>query len=153
MENRMQTKKPTVIVALRDIQSFESLMDLAIRMAETMRASLLAVHIVEVPVNLDLSAESDELDSAGKALLAEAQRKADGSFGSVATELIRARHAGSAIVDEAKLHCADLLVLGYCHKNPLSEVLLGSTAQYVMRHAPCRLIVEVPAPLQAKDCE
>ncbi len=143
----MHENKPSVIVALRDIESFASLMDLAMRMAETMRASLLALHIVEVPVSLDLSAESDELDVGPKALLAEAQKKVKESFGTISTELIRARHTGKAIVDEARQHGADLLVLGYCHRNPVSEVLLGSTAQYVMRHAPCRVIVEVPAPV------
>lgn len=151
MEN-VPHKIHTVIVALRDKQSLQSLMDLGCRMAKTKSASMLALHVVEVPVSLDLSAESDELDSAGKAVLEEAQRKARESFGAISTELIRARHTGKAIVDEAKQHCADLLVLGYCHKNPLSEVLLGSTTQYVMRHAPCRVIVEVPAPMQTKNC-
>lgn len=148
METRVAEKKHTVMVAVRDEQSLGSLLDLACRMAKTMNASILAVHVVEVPVTLDLSAQSDELDSAGKAVLKEAQRLAHKSFGVISTELIRARHAGQAIVDEAKQHGSDLLVLGYCHKNPISEVLLGSTAQYVMRHAPCRVIVEVPAPLQ-----
>lgn len=148
MEIRTPKKTHTVIVALRDRQSLDSLIDLASRMAKTMHASLLALHIVEVPISLDLSAESEELDSAGKAVLEEAQRKAHESFGAISTELIRARHTGKAIVDEAKQHRADLLVLGYCHKSPISEVLLGSTAQYVMRHAPCRVIVEVPAPVK-----
>lgn len=148
MEIHTTQKTHTVIVALRDKQSLESLLDLACRMANTMNASILAVHVVEVPVTLDLSAESDELDSAGKAVLDEAQRQAHKSFGLISTELIRARHIGKAIVDEAKQHRSDLLVVGYCHKSPISEVLLGSTAQYVMRHAPCRVIVEVPAPVQ-----
>lgn len=148
MQTRASEEKHIVIVALRDKQSLVSLLDLACRMAKTMNASMLAVHVVEVPVTLDLSAQSDELDSAGKAVLKEAQRLAHKSFGVISTELIRARHAGQAIVDEAKQHGSDLLILGYCHKNPISEVLLGSTAQYVMRHAPCRVIVEVPAPLQ-----
>ncbi len=148
METRVTEKKHTVIVALRDKHSLESLLDLACRMAQTMNASIVAIHVVEVPLTLDLSAQSDELDSAGRAILEEAQRQADKSFGVIFTELIRARHAGRAIVDEAKQHGSDLLVLGYCHKNPISEVLLGSTAQYVMRHAPCRVIVEVPAPVQ-----
>lgn len=149
METRTAEKKHTVIVALRDKQSLASLLDLASRMAKTMNASILAVHVVEVPVTLDLSAQSDELDSAGKVVLKEAQRQVQKGFGVISTELIRARHAGQAIVDEAKQHGSDLLVLGYCHKNPISEVLLGSTAQYVMRHAPCRVIVEVPAPVKS----
>jgi len=149
METRTPQGTHTVVVALRDKQSLESLMDLAFRMAKTMEASIVAIHVVEVPVTLDLSAESNELDSVGRAVLEEAREKAQESFGTISIELIRARHAGRAIVDEATQHCADLLVLGYCHKNPISEVLLGSTAQYVMRHAPCRVIVEVPAPVQA----
>lgn len=148
MQTRASEKEHIVIVALRDKQSLGSLLDLACRMAKTMNASIVAVHVVEVPVTLDLGAQSDELDSAGRAILQEAQRQAAKSFGVISTELIRARHAGKAIVDEAKQHGSDLLVLGYCHKNPISEVLLGSTAQYVMRHGPCRVIVEVPAPVQ-----
>ncbi len=86
MQTRASEEKHIVIVALRDKQSLVSLLDLACRMAKTMNASMLAVHVVEVPVTLDLSAQSDELDSAGKAVLKEAQRIAHKSFGVISTD-------------------------------------------------------------------
>jgi len=46
METRTPQGTHTVVVALRDKQSLESLMDLAFRMAKTMEASIVAIHVV-----------------------------------------------------------------------------------------------------------
>jgi hypothetical protein len=64
--------------------------------------------------------------------------------------LIRARDTASTIVSEAEEQGVDLIILGYHPKNPLADILLGSTAQYVARHAPCRVIFEVPALLACR---
>lgn len=138
-------KKQKVMVALKTMESVGGLMDLACRVARGMDAKLIAVHVAKVPVGLDLSAESAVLDRPGKELLACARKVACKEFGKISTQLIRARQAAETIVSEAEEQDVDLLILGYQHKNPVVEVLMGSTAQYVARHSPCRVIVEIPA--------
>ena len=43
-------------------------------------------------------------------------------------------------MDELKEEKFDLAVIGYHHKRSLSDLLLGTTAQYLAELAPCRLL-------------
>lgn len=144
-------KKQRVMVAVKDIESVPGLMDLACRLARGMQAELIALHVVEVPKDvLDLSAESPVLDQAGREVLDRAREVACKEHGEPSMYLLRARDTAGAIVSEAEEQDVDLIILSYHPKNPLADILLGSTARYVARHAPCRVIFEVPAMLSCR---
>lgn len=136
-----------VIVALRDAESVESLVTLACQLSNGMDAELIALHVVEVPLATPLDGP-EALDHPGKEILASAQKVADRLARKITTQLIRAREAGETIVGEAKDQRADLLVLGHHkpHSPSLGELLLGSTAQYVAHHTPCRVLIQIPPP-------
>jgi len=140
--------RPKVIVALRDQESVESLMTLAIHLSKSMDAELVALHVVEVPAATPMEVEDEILDHPGKEILAAAERVAKRFSIKLSTELLRAREGGEAIVGEAKDRGAQLLIVGHrgTHPSVLGELLLGSTAQYVAHHAPCRVIIQIPAP-------
>jgi nucleotide-binding universal stress UspA family protein len=140
--------KAKVMVALRDPESVESLMTLAIQLSNGMDAELVALHVVEVPAATPLEAEDEVVDHEGREILAAATRVAEKSSKKISTELLRAREAGEAITGEAKDQGVDLLVIGHRrpHPNALTELLLGSTVLYVAHHAPCRVIIQVPSP-------
>ena len=137
--------KPTVMVALKDTASVDTLVRLACKLAQGMQAELVALHIIEVSPGLPLDADGDVLDHPGKEILASARQVALDCCGTeISTQLVRARHAGEAVVGEAKDRGVELLVVGYHHVGRVEQILLGSTAQYVARHAPCRVIVQIP---------
>jgi len=140
--------KAKLMVALRDPESVESLMTLAIHLAKSMEAEIVALHVVEVPAATPLEAEDEVLDHPGKEILAAAIRVAEQFSTKVSTELVRAREAGEAIVGEARDQGVELLVVGHrgSHSTALGELLLGGTAQYVAHHAPCRVIIQIPPP-------
>jgi nucleotide-binding universal stress UspA family protein len=150
LDNELEANvdRPKVMVALRDPESVASLMTLAIHLSNSMDAELVALHVVEVPLATPLEAEDEILDHAGKEILAAATRVAERSSAKLSTELLRAREAGEAIAGEAKDRGADLLIVGHhrAHPSALGEVVLGSTAQYVARHAPCRVLIQIPPP-------
>jgi len=140
--------KAKLMVALRDPESVESLMTLAVQLSNGMDAELVVLHVVEVPPATPIEAEDEVLDHEGKEILGAARRVAERSSKKISTELLRAREVGEAIVGEAKDRGAELLIVGHrgSHTSALGELLLGSTAQYVAHHAPCRVIIQIPPP-------
>jgi nucleotide-binding universal stress UspA family protein len=143
--------KQRIMVALQDREHVNSLVRLACQTTEGTQAEIVVLHIVEVGPGLPLDAEADVLDQPGKELLAQAQQFAKSQcVRQIATQLVRARQPGPAIVWEAEDQRVDLLILG-CHgkKSYVAKVFIGSTMEYVIAHAPCRVIVEViPASLR-----
>jgi nucleotide-binding universal stress UspA family protein len=54
--------------------------------------------------------------------------------------------SGPLICEAAKNWSADTIVMGRNQKSMLSEVLLGSTSNYVLHHAPCSvMVIHLPA--------
>lgn len=144
-------EKQRIMVALQDRKHINSLVKLACRMAEGTQAEVVAVHIVEVGPGLPLDVDSDVLDRDGKELLEQAQQFAMSHCAKqIGTLLVRGRQPGPAIVCEAEDQGVDLLILGCRQKKPyLAKALLGSTMEYVITNAPCRVFVEViPASMQ-----
>jgi len=139
--------KPKVMVALRDADSAESLVALACQVSGGMDAELIALHVVELPMATPIEADDEVLEQPGREILARAQRFASQRFAKeLSTRLLRAHQVGEVIVGESQEHDVELLVMGYHQPHTLGEILLGTTAQYVVRHAPCRVIVQIPAP-------
>jgi nucleotide-binding universal stress UspA family protein len=140
--------KSKVMVAISNEAAIESLVTLACQLAQGMDADLEALHVIVVPLLTPLEAPDEALDHPGKELLAQAKRVAEKFSMRLSTELLRAREVGEAIVGEARDQGVDLLVMGHHRPHPhsLTETLLGSTVRYVAHHAPCRVIVQIPAP-------
>ena len=141
-------RKSKVMVAVRDTVSVGSLMTLACQLSQGMDADLLVLHVVDVPLATPLDAVDETIDHSGKEILAQAQRAVAKFPRTVTTELLRARDVGEAIVGVAREQGVDLLVMGHHkpHSHTLSDALLGGIARYVAHHAPCRVIVQIPAP-------
>jgi universal stress protein E len=55
------------------------------------------------------------------------------------------RSHGVGIVDFALANAADLVVLGTRGRTNLRDLVLGSTAERVLRHAPCSILAVPPA--------
>lgn len=86
----------------------------------------------------------DQLRRDAEQGLAAAKREAE-ALGAhrVDTELL-VGPAWGAIVDAAREHEIDLVVIGTHGRTGLSRVLLGSVAENVVRHAPCSVLVARP---------
>jgi len=98
------------------------------------------VHVIEVPLSLPLDAQLHEEEDVAEALLDDAQALIESYGVRAATRLLRARRAGAAIVDEARRRDAELVVLGAPRPGGRRR-LFGGTVDYVMREAPCRVLV------------
>ncbi len=101
------------------------------------RIVLLRVIVVplELPLDADLAAELAEADR----VLDEARVIAAPYGVRVVERVVRARHAGRAIVEEAERRVSEIIVLGAPRGR--HRAIFGHTVDYVLKHAPCRVMV------------
>jgi basic amino acid/polyamine antiporter, APA family len=119
-------------------------MDVACRLARERRSRIIAVTVVEVPLELPLDAYlPDEVTEANEQL--DEARAIGESYGvRVTTRLVRARNAGRAVVDEAYRRSAEIIVMGGPRRVRLQSgkrAIFGDTVDFVLKHAPCRVMV------------
>lgn len=137
-------KKPKrILVGLKTPEHAAELMDVAACLSAR-GASLMLVHIIELPDGTPLDADVPDLDAMARKILRAGERVARRSGLKVVSSVIRAHDAGAALLDEMKERKADLGVFGYHRKRTLGEVLLGTAAQYLAKHATCHLLFMVP---------
>lgn len=120
-------------------------MALAAELADDHGSTITAVVVVEVPATLPLDAHMLEDEVAAKGVLEEARAIGYARGVNVHTRVLRARLAGEAIVEEAEQCQTDLVVLR-APRSGLRRRLFGKTANFVLKHAPCRVMVEAPPP-------
>lgn len=113
----------------------------AVQMARQNQAQLYAIHIIEVNRSLPLGAVNDADIERGEQILDEVDRLASEASQQVETELVQARDTGPAVVDEAEEWGADLIVMGLPYKRRFGEFNMGRTVPYVLKNAPCRVIL------------
>ena len=118
------------------------LVRLACLMAKKARRKVHLVHVIEVPRTLPLKATlTKESENADK-LLAEAMTVAEDAGCDAVAEVVQARDAGPAIVDEAKDHACALIMLGLVRDtHHARNADLGKTIPFVLANAPCRVWV------------
>jgi APA family basic amino acid/polyamine antiporter len=116
-------------------------LDVACRLAAR-RARVVALNILEVPLDRPLGAEYLELEQRANRELDEAVSIGD-SFGvNVTGRFERARAAGPAIVAEATARHSEIIVLGSPrdHLTSHQAAVFGKTVDYILKHAPCRVL-------------
>ena len=114
---------------------------LACVLAKRSKGKVYAVYVIEVARMLPLDAELSPEVAHGEGVLRQAEEVAEELDFEVAGELLQARDAGHAIVDEGIERGVDGIVLGVSYQRPLGEFQMGPTAAYVLKNAPCQVIV------------
>lgn len=135
-----------ILVALKDPDQVEELTALACMLAQAGKGKEIhALHVIQIPRSLPLETELTAEIDAGEAMLARAQAVAEERFDlEIRTELLQAREAAPAILEEAKEKGVDLIILGYNQRWRFGDRLLkATTLEYVVRHASCRVLLSV----------
>jgi APA family basic amino acid/polyamine antiporter len=102
---------------------------------------LYAIFVLPVPSQLSLEAGLEEEEAQGRSALESARIQARRAGLKIHTGLIRARHPGAALVDEARRVGADVIYWSALHA-PTGEQRIGPTAAYLLSRRPCRIIIE-----------
>jgi basic amino acid/polyamine antiporter, APA family len=137
-----------ILVPVIDAEESEAAVDLAARLAAERGASIVALAVVEVPLEFPLDARMEEAEEQANDVLDEAKAIGDLYGVNVIGRLVRARGAGRAIVDEAARRGSEIIVVGAPRRR--GRVIFGGTVDFVLKHAPCRVMVAAtPAPVAA----
>jgi basic amino acid/polyamine antiporter, APA family len=107
-----------------------------------------ALYVIHVPSQLALDGPLDREEQLGRNVLEAASLIGKREGLNVRTTLLRTRHPGKTIVDEARRLQSEVVYLGTRHA-PTAERALGPTARYLLAERPCRIIVET-APAGAR---
>lgn len=126
-----------ILVPVEGIPADEDAIRLACQTAKQDKAKVLMIYVIEVQRNLPLDAENIPAQERGEQVLGRAEQIAHTIHGTAESELLQARVAGSAIVDEAIDRGIDLIVMGVPYRKTLGDFYLGATASYVFKTAPC----------------
>jgi len=114
---------------------------LGCRLARRGKAKVMVVTVLEIRRSLALGTVQDvEMDRAEK-ILDDAEKMASELETEVETELLQARDAGPAIVEEIAHWKADMVTIGMPFRVRFGEFHMGRTAPYVLRHAACRVLL------------
>jgi APA family basic amino acid/polyamine antiporter len=102
---------------------------------------LYAIFVLPVPSQLSLEAGLEAEEAQGRSVLESARIVARRAGLKIHTGLIRTRHPGAALVEEAERVGADVIYWSTLHA-PAGERRIGPTAAYLLSRRPCRVIIE-----------
>jgi nucleotide-binding universal stress UspA family protein len=134
-----------ILVPVHGTEADKRAIELATLIGTGKNAEMVLVYVVEVAQSLPLEADMPSEVDTGEDVLQGAERwarqTADGRVGRISPELLQARSAGAAIVDEAIERGADVIVMALCNHMRHGQPTPGETVPYVMQNAPCEVVV------------
>jgi nucleotide-binding universal stress UspA family protein len=117
----------------------EHALRVAVGLARRSRAVIYIIHVVEVPQALPLDADLPKEIERGEQALQRGEAICQGERVEVHAELLQARTASAAIVDEAAQRGVDLIIMSVEGRQRRGEFGIGRTAPYVLRYAACEV--------------
>jgi len=119
----------------------EEAIELACTLSKRYKAAVYVAYVIEVDRSLPLDAQIESEMEKAEEVLTHAEDLAAEEDCDIETDLLQAREAGPGIVNEAVERGADLIVMGVGYKKPLGIFDLGETIPYVLREAPCQVLL------------
>ncbi|MFC2060362.1 universal stress protein [Chloroflexota bacterium] len=129
-----------ILVPVSGTEADEEAIKLACRLAKK-KAKIRAVYVITIKRTLPLNAEIKSEIRRAEEILDNVETMAEEQDYEIETELLQAREAGLTIIDEAVEQEADLILIGVKYKTHFGQFSLGSTVPYVLKNAPCHVIL------------
>jgi nucleotide-binding universal stress UspA family protein len=132
-----------IVVPVREGPESERAVRVACGLAADSGATIAAVAVVEIPPLLPPDAHMLEEEEDARKALQQARAIADSYGIGLTGQIVRAREAADAILEEAKASGAEIVVMGAQRRVngiPRSNVF-GKTAGAVLKRSPCRVVL------------
>ena len=118
----------------------------AIRLAcrlgkQNKKSRIWAVYVITIKRTLPLDAEIEPETKRAEGILEQMEIVAEEVDCEIDTDILQAREAGLAIVDEAVERGINLILMGVTYGTRFGQFSLGNVVPYVLKNAPCRVIL------------
>ncbi len=131
-----------ILVPVADTPVDDEAIRLACSLAKKNKGEVYAVYVITVKRTLPLDAEVESEIRKAEKTLDHIESIAEEQDYEIDTDVLQAREAGPAIVDEAAEKGVDLILMGIAHKKRFGQFSLGNVVPYVLKNAPCRVILD-----------
>ena len=131
----------SVLVAVRGEQSDDDVVRLACELLNSNKGKLYILYVIEVERGFPVDAEIAPATAKGEEVLKHMEEVAKAYKLKPEGELVQARRAGSAVIQEAFDKKVDAIVLSFPYRERFGSFSLGDTLPYVLKNAPCRVVV------------
>jgi len=130
-----------ILVPVSGTEADDEAMRLACRLAKQLKSKIYTVYVVTIKRSMPLEAEiPPEIEKAEK-LLDHIENVAEEQDYEIETDVLQAREAGPAIVEEAVEQGFALILMGIKYKRRFGQFSLGDVVPYVLKNAPCPVIL------------
>ncbi len=131
-----------ILVPVAGTEADEGAMELADKLlAKKNRGEICAVYVIPIERALPIDAEIESEIRRAEGILNHIESISEEQGFRIETDLLQAREVGPAIVDEAIEREVDLILIGVTYKRRYGEFSLGDVVPYVLKNAPCRVIL------------
>jgi nucleotide-binding universal stress UspA family protein len=117
----------------------EHALRVAINLSRRSRVVTYVIYVVEVQQSLPLDADLPEAIAEGERAIQRCEALSQAEKMTIDAELLQARSASAAIVDEAAQREVDLIIMSVQGRQRRGEFSLGRTAPYVLKNAACEV--------------
>ena len=131
----------SILVAVSGETSDEEAVRLACHLLNPGKGDLFVVYVIEVGRGLPVDAEVAPATARAEEVLKHMEEVTRPFKCNIQAELLQSRSAGPAVVQEAVDKQVDAIVLGVGYHEVYGSFSLGETAPYLLRTAPCRVIL------------
>ncbi len=130
-----------ILVPVIGTEADEEAMRLACRLAKKDKGKILAVYVIKIKRALPIDAEIESEIEKAEYILDHIEIVAEEEDYEVDTDVLQAREAGPAIIDEAVERGIDLILMGVKYKKRFGQFSLGNVVPYVLKNSPCPVIL------------
>ena len=130
-----------ILVPVGGTEADDEAVRLACRLAKQGKGKIYAVYVITLKRSLPLEAEVKLEIRKAEELLDHIESIAEEQDYEVETDILQAREAGPAIIDEAVERGVGLILMGVKYERRFGRFSLGNTTPYVLKNALCRVIL------------
>ena len=131
----------SVLVAVRGERCDDEVVRLGCELINSSKGKLYVLNVIEVERGFPEDAEIPPATAKAEEVLQRAERVVKSYKCSTEAYMRQTRRAGVAGVREAVDKEVDTIVLGVPYRELYGSFTLGDTIPYVLKHAPCRVII------------